>query len=131
MLRVTTPLDDEAESLVRATIGCCIAVHRELGPGLLEAIYQRAVGHELAANRIPYERERSFPVAYRGHQIYVHRADMVIGGQILLELKAVESLHPVHRAQVLSCLRVTKLRVGLLINFNVAVLVGGLQRIVL
>src|SRR2546430_11232312 len=105
MLRITTPLDESTELLVHRTIGCCIAVHRGLGPGLIEVIYQRAVAYELAANDLPFEREKPFPVTYRDHQIYVHRVDLVVGGLILLELKAVENLHPVHRAQVLSCLR--------------------------
>jgi len=131
MLKVTTPLEAETESLVYRTIGCCIAVHRELGPGLLEVIYQRAVAYELEANRIPFEREKTYPVEYRHRPIYVHRVDLVVASQVMLELKAVEAFHPVHRAQVLSCLRVTKLRVALLINFNVAFLPQGLQRIVL
>ena len=131
MLRIPTPLDDETEALIRQTIGCCITVHRELGPGLLEAIYQRAVGYELEFSRIPFERERRFPVDYRGRHVYVHRADLVVADRILLELKAVDNLHPVHRAQTLSCLRVTRLRVALLINFNVPVLISGLQRLVL
>jgi len=70
-------------------------------------------------------------VLYRGQEIYEHRADLIIGGQILIELKAVDALHGVHRAQVLSLLRITKLRLGLLINFNVAVLKAGIHRIVL
>jgi len=131
MLRIPTPLDDAGEALVRKTIGCCIAVHRELGPGLLETIYQRAVAYELEANQVPFDRERPYRVAYRGRTIYVHRPDLIIGDQLLLELKAVDAVHAVHRAQVLSCLRVTQLRVGLLINFNVAVLASGIQRIVL
>jgi len=131
MLKVTTSLDEETESLVYRTIGCCIAVHRELGPGLLEAVYQRAVAHELETNRIPFEREKAYPVKYRGRQIYVHRIDLVVDSKVMLELKAVETIHPIHRAQVLSCLRVTKLRIALLINFNVAFLPQGLQRVVL
>lgn len=131
MIRAISPLDPEVEELGRKAIGCCIVVHRELGPGLLERIYHRAVRAELKASNIPCECEKPFPVFYRGDEIYVHRVDLIIGGQILLELKAVENLHMVHRAQVLSCLRVTRLRVGLLINFNVAVLASGIQRIAL
>ena len=131
MLQIQSKLDASLEDLVYRTIGCCIAVHRELGPGLLETIYQRAVAIELNAAGIPFERERPFPVTYRGKRLYLHRVDLVVSGQILLELKAVDRVHPVHRAQAISSLRVSKLPVALLVNFNVAVLPQGLSRIVL
>ena len=131
MLRVPSNLDPSVEELVHRTIGCCIAVHRELGPGLLEQIYQRAVGLELGAARIPFESEKRFPVVYRGRRLYTHRLDLVVDGRLVLELKAVDRFHPVHQAQALSGLRVSKLRVALLINFNVAILPEGIKRIVL
>jgi GxxExxY protein len=131
MLRVGSPLNADLEALVHRTIGCCITVHRELGPGLLEAVYQRAVCIEIEAAGISFEREKQCPILYRGKRIYIHRLDLVVSGQILLELKAVDRVHPVHRSQILSCLRVSKLRIGLLINFNVAVLPNGIHRIVL
>src|SRR5213083_1494448 len=122
MLRIPTSLGPALEELVHRTIGCCITVHRELGPGLIEQAYGRAVGYELGANDIPFEREKRFPITYRGNDLYVHRLDLVVAGKIVLELKAVDRLHPVHHAQLLSVLRTSKLRVGLLINFNVSVL---------
>jgi GxxExxY protein len=131
MLRIPTKLDSALEDLVHRTIGCCIEVHRQLGPGLLEAIYQRAVGLELEAAASPFEREKSFPVTYRGKRLYNHLADLVVDERLILELKAVERLHPVHDAQTLSCLRVSKLQVALLINFNVAILPQGIKRKVL
>lgn len=131
MLRLQTRLDDEIEELVHRTIGCCIEVHKQLGPGLLETIYQRAVALELKTAGIPFEREKPFPVVYRGQRLYVHHLDFVVGGKVVLELKAVDRLHPVHEAQVLSCLRISKLRIALLINFNVAVLPDGVRRRVL
>ncbi len=131
MLHVTSSLDSSTEHLVRRTIGCCIEVHRELGPGLVEEIYQRAVAFELESAGLPFEREKAFPVVYRGKRLYTHRLDLVVGGQIVLELKAIERLHQVHWAQAISELKVSKLRVALLINFNVAVLKDGLKRIVL
>ena len=131
MLRIPTTLDPAIEELVHQTIGCCITVHRELGPGLIEQAYGRAVGYELAANGIPFEREKGFPISYRGEYLYMHRLDLLVAGKIVLELKAVERLHPVHHAQLLSMLRTLKLRVGLLINFNVPVLPEGIRRIVL
>jgi GxxExxY protein len=131
MLRIATKLDDHTEELIHRVIGCCITVHRELGPGLVEAIYQRAVALEMEAASIPFERERRFPVRYRGKVLYIHRLDLVVDNRLVLELKAVERLHPVHQSQVLSCLRVSKLPVCLLMNFNVAILPDGIKRIVL
>jgi GxxExxY protein len=131
MLRIATSLDTATEELVHRVIGCCITVHRELGPGLVEAAYHRAVGIELETARIPFEREKPYPITYRGKPLYVHRLDLVVDARVLLELKAVDRLHPVHHAQVRSCLRVSKLKICLLINFNVAVLPEGIKRIVL
>src|SRR5262245_34295051 len=101
MLRIPSPLEPELEDLAHKTIGCCVAVHRELGPGLVEPIYQRAVGYELEASNISFERERRVPIMYRGRLVYIHRLDLVVDEKLLLELKAVERLHPVHLAQVL------------------------------
>ena len=131
MLRVWTPLEPAAEELIHRVIGCCITVHKALGPGLVEPVYQRAAGLELRASGISFEREKRFPVVYRGQCLYVHRVDFVVDGQLLVELKAVDRLHPVHRAQVLSSLRVSNLRIALLINFNVALLPEGIKRIAL
>jgi GxxExxY protein len=131
MLHIASPFSRELEELVHRTIGCCITVHREPGPGLVEPVYQRAVGLELDASGVPFEREKAIPITYRGKRLYIHRLDLVVSGQILLELKAVDRLHPVHKAQVLSCLRASKLRLGLLVNFNVVLLPQGIQRIVL
>ena len=131
MLRIATKLDDQTESLIHRVIGCCITVHKELGPGLVETIYHRAVGIELEVAGIQFEREKRFPVTYRGKPLYVHRLDLVVANQLMLELKAVERFHPVHQSQVLSCLRISKLKICLLINFNVAILPEGIKRIVL
>jgi GxxExxY protein len=131
MLRVATKLDDETENLIHRVIGCGITVHRELGPGLVEPIYNRAFALELEVAGISFEREKRFPVTYRGKMLYIHRLDLVVENRLVLELKAVERLHAVHQAQVLSCLRVSKLPVCLLMNFNVAILPDGIKRIVL
>lgn len=131
MLRVHTTLSDETEDLVTKVIGCCIAVHRALGPGLLEMIYSRAVSIEFDAVGLGYVREKEIPVFYRGQLICRQRLDIVVADQVLLEVKAVEQLASVHHAQVLSYLRVARLRVGLLINFNVPVLKDGIRRVVL
>jgi GxxExxY protein len=131
MLRIPTSLDPTLEKLVHDTIGYCIAVHRELGPGLIEEAYSRAVAYELADNGVQFEREKRFPIAYRGRHLYMHRLDLVVANEIVLELKAVDRLHPVHHAQLLSALRTAKIRIGLLINFNVPVLPQGIRRVVL
>ena len=131
MLRVQSKLSKELESLIHRTIGCLIAVHRALGPGLLEGIYCRAVSLELKESQIPFEREKAVPVSYRGHLLCHHRLDLIIAGSLIVEIKAVDRLAPVHKAQLLSYLRLTGVQVGLLVNFNVAVLQDGLKRIVL
>ena len=131
MLRVASPLPEDLEAIVEDTIGHCITVHRELGPGLLETIYSRAICLELTANGVPYEREKQYPVTYRGELLCNQRLDFVIAGHVVLEIKSIERLGPVHHAQLLNYLRVSQLRAGLLMNFNVAVLRGGMKRLVL
>jgi GxxExxY protein len=131
MLHVKSPLTAEVDALVRETIGCSIRVHRALGPGLLETIYSRAIALELAATGIAFDRERSYPVFYRGELLYEQRLDFVVGKHIIVEIKSVEHLTTLHDAQLLSYMRVAGLRVGLLMNFNVPVLRDGLRRKVL
>jgi GxxExxY protein len=131
MLRVQSPLPDDFETLIRDTIGCCIAVHRALGPGLLEAIYSRAVWLELAVAGIDFEREKRYSVMYRGLLLCEQRVDFIVGDRLVLEIKAVERLAPIHHSQVLSYMRVAQMRPGMLINFNVPVLKDGLVRKIL
>ena len=131
MLRIQTSLSDELEDLIHRTIGCCITVHRALGPGLLERVYTAAVRLELEAEGIAFEKETRYPVYYRDHLLCEHRIDLVVANQLVLEIKAVEQLASVHRGQVRTYLRVSKLPVGLLVNFNVGALPDGLKRIVL
>lgn len=130
-MRLTSPLSDEAEHAMSETIGCAITVHRALGPGYLESIYQKAMRVEFDARGISYETEKSIVVNYRGVPIHGHRVDLIVMGVIVVELKAVTRFDEIHRAQVISYLRTTGLRGGLLINFRVPVLKAGLQRIVL
>src|ERR1700733_3364687 len=131
MLRVDSPLPAEVEALIRDTIGCCITVHRALGPGLLETIYSKAIALELGATGIVFERERTYPVTYRGELLCEQRLDFVVAGQIVLEIKSVEHLTTLHDAQLLNYMRVARLRAGLLMNFNVPVLKDGLKRRIL
>ena len=125
---VYSPLPPETETMIHDTIGCCIAVHRALGPGLLEMIYSRAIGLELTAAGIQFEREKVYPVIYRGELLCEQHLDFVVGKAIVLEIKSVELLASVHHAQLLNYMRVASLRAGLLVNFNVAVLKDGLAR---
>jgi len=130
-MRVESPLTPKAEQTMTATIGCAIAVHRALGPGFLESIYRKATRVELEARGLAYECERPVRVKYRGVEIPGQRVDLIVEEVIVVELKAVVRLDEVHRAQVISYLRTTGLRGGLLINFRVAVPSRGLRRVVL
>ena len=131
MLHVNSPLSAEVDALVHETIGCCIRVHRALGPGLLETIYSKAIALELGAAGISFDRERTYPVTYTGVLLCEQRVDFVVGGEIVVEIKSVEHLTTLHDAQLLNYMRITRLRVGLLMNFNVPVLRDGLKRRVL
>ena len=131
MLRVLSPLTDDVEQLVHDTIGCCIRVHRELGPGLFERIYSRALCLELTAAGITFEREKRYPVRYRGELLSEQCLDFVVGNQVVLEIKSVDQFAPIHHKQILNYMRVAGLRAGLLMNCNVKLLPDGISRKVL
>jgi GxxExxY protein len=131
MLKIVSPLSEELEQLAHEVIGCCLAVHQELDPGLLESVYPRAVAMELEERGISFAMEKALRVTYRGRLLCHQRLDMFVDGRIVLELKSVDLLHPIHVAQVVSYLRLTGARLGLLINFNVPMLKQGIRRIVL
>jgi GxxExxY protein len=131
MLRIQSPLSDHVERLIHDTIGCCIRVHRELGPGLLERVYRGALCLELNAAGIPFECEKRYIVSYRGQAVSDQYLDLVVGNQVVLELKSVDDLVAIHHQQILSYMRVARLRAGLLVNFNVAILPDGLSRKIL
>jgi GxxExxY protein len=119
------------DRLARAVIGAAIEVHRCLGPGLLESVYEEALCVELALARIPFERQLRTKLRYKRHDIGEARLDLLVDRRLIIELKTVESLAPVHIAQVLSYLRFRRLQLGLLVNFNVADLrSGGIRRII-
>ncbi len=130
-MRLAAALPVETERLVRRIIGCAMTVHRTLGPGFLEGVYREAMCLEMDASQIAFERERVVPVVYRDLEIATHRLDLVVARLVVVELKAVETLDAVHVAQVISYLRATRLRAGLLFNFNVGLLKDGLRRVVL
>jgi len=112
-------------------IGAAIEVHRTLGPGLLESAYQACLAHELGQRHLHYERQRALPVVYKGIRIDCgYRIDFLVEHAVVVELKAVTQLEPVHEAQLLSYLRLSGFWVGLLINFHVKRLARGLRRLV-
>jgi GxxExxY protein len=112
-------------------VGCLITVHRVLGPGLAERSCQTASALEFAACGLQFAREPRYTVTYRGVVIGDHRPDFVVEGKVVVELKCVSNLDPVFSAQMITYLRVTQLKVGLLVNFNVPVLKDGIRRFVL
>ncbi len=121
----------EHEELTREVIGSAIEVHRCLGPGLLESVYHKCLYHELRARSVPFEHEVVVPIHDKGTLLESDfRLDIVVGGRINVELKAVDASHPVHEAQLLTYMKLTGLRVGLLINFNVVLLKEGIKRMV-
>ena len=122
--------DSGLEDLVRSVIGAAIEVHRALGPGYLESIYEQALAIELAHQRIPFQSQALIDVRYRGQRLGEGRVDLLIDRRLVLELKTVESLQPIHRAQLMSYLKATDLRLGLLINFNSVLLKDGIERII-
>ena len=121
----------ELDELAPKVIGAAIEVHRHLGPGYLESVYEEAVAIEFGLRDIPFERQVPVSRDYKGHKVGEGRLDFLVGKKLLGELEAVETLIPVHKAQVISYLKATGLHLALLINFNVPVLRDGIQRIVL
>ena len=112
-------------------IGCAIEVHKQLGPGLLESVYESAMCIELAAAGIRFTRQVGIPLYYKGRLISEHRPDLVVANRVIVEIKSVERFDPIHTAQMLTYLRVTGLKTGLVLNFNSALLKQGVQRVLL
>lgn len=125
-------MEKSTNQITETVIGAAIAVHRELGPGLLESAYEACLALEFAERGLCFERQKEVPLVYRGVKVECgYRVDFLVEGLVVVELKAVESLEPVHEAQLLSYLKLSGSKVGLLINFNVTVLKNGIRRLVL
>lgn len=122
-------LPEEIEELSRRVIGCAIEVHRTLGPGMLEGLYEEAMAYELAKAAIPFERQVSIEIAYKDTVLKGQRIDLVAAGQVVLELKSVSVLTELHSAQTLGYVRAFDAPLGLLMNFNAVRLADGLKRI--
>ncbi len=119
----------EINELTERVIGACIEVHRNTGPGLLESAYEQCLCHELYKSGIPFELQKPVPMNYKGTRLDCgYRIDLLVDGRLVVELKAVEKVLPIHEAQLLTYLRLGGWKVGLIVNFNVRVLKEGITR---
>ena len=124
-------MNQERDPLTEAVIGAAIEVHRVLGPGLLESVYERCLCHELKLRGVEHQRQTPLPVVYKGVPIDAELyMDIVVQNELVLELKAVDALHPIHEAQLLTYLKLSGIHRGLLLNFNVRLLKDGVKRLV-
>lgn len=124
-------MNEELNAITETVIGAAIDVHRALGPGLLESAYEACLAYELVQRGLKIERQKELPVVYRDAKVDCgYRIDLLVEGAVVVELKAVERLERIHEAQLLSYLKLSGLRVGLLINFNVMMLKEGIKRMV-
>src|SRR5262245_25120850 len=130
LTRVESKLSAETEDVIYRVIGCAIEVHRHLGPGYVERIYEKAMCVELVYQSIRFVCDRAVSVAYKGRPIHSHFVDLIVEDCLVVELKAVSRFEPIHESQVVSYLRATGLHAGLLINFNSVRLKEGIKRIV-
>jgi GxxExxY protein len=122
----------EFDELSRKVIGCAIEVHRNLGPGLLESTYRQCLACELSQAGIPFQMEVPLPVRYKEMLLDCgYRIDLLVSGDLIVEIKCVETLLPIHQAQILTYMRLSKIPVGLIINFNVTRLQNGIKRSIL
>lgn len=122
---------EAANQVTSQVIGAAIEVHRCLGPGLLESVYEEALAIELDLREITYIRQVPVPLVYKGHEIGVYRLDLLVADSVVVEIKSVERQDPLFEAQLLTYLRLTGKRVGLLINFNTHLLKHGVKRLIL
>jgi GxxExxY protein len=120
----------ETDRTARTVIGAAIEVHRHLGPGFLEGVYEAALVAELRQQGIPFEQQKAVPLLYKCQQVGLHRLDLLVDRRVIVELKAVDLLVPIHFAQMISYLAATRLTLGLLINFHVPILKHGIHRVI-
>jgi GxxExxY protein len=126
-----TKTKDEINLLSRDVVNAALAVHRELGPGLLEGVYHQCMIKELQIRQIPYQSSVEIPLVYKGFDIEKrYQLDLLVDNEIILELKAVDGLLAVHEAQLLTYLKITGKRLGFLMNFNVPLIKHGIKRMV-
>ena len=131
-MRIFESLPEETELLAKTVVDAAFKVHTTLGPGLLESVYEACLAHELRRRQILIETQVIIPIVYEGLRLESGlRIDMVINKQVLIEVRAVEQMNRVFKAQILTYLKLTQLRLGLLINFNVPLIKNGIERIIL
>lgn len=131
-MRLQTMQNTDVNKTTETIIGAAIEVHRNLGPGLLESAYEECLCHELKLRDMSFQRQVPLPVIYKGMRLDCgYRLDLLVNDEVVVELKAVDSLQPIHEAQLLTYLRLGGWNVGLLLNFNVPVLKYGIKRMVL
>jgi hypothetical protein len=123
--------DKLLDELARVVVDAALEVHRELGPGFTENVYEEALAVELRLREVLFERQQAVSVSYKGYAVGEGRVDLLVGGELIVELKAVEKLLPVHKAQIISYLKARGSTLALLINFNERLLRDGIQRVVL
>ncbi len=122
----------EFDKLSNKIIGCALEVHRELGPGLLESTYEQCLAHELKLANIPFKLQHPLPVDYKGIQLDCgYRIDIYVNDSFIVELKSVNNILPIHKAQLLTYMKLSNVSIGLLMNFNVEYLKNGIKRMVL
>ena len=124
-------MQKQEDKFSKEIIGAVIEVHRHLGPGLLESAFEECMSHELNLRGLSFERQKPLALTYKGKNLDCgYRLDLVVEGLVILELKAVERIEPIHEAQLLTYLKLSDLKLGILINFNVPVLKNGIKRLV-
>jgi len=121
----------EIDLVARSIVDAALEVHRAIGPGYLESVYEEALAHELSLRGIGFVRQPAIEIGYKGHRVGQGRLDFLVGGCVIVELKAVDAIADLHVAQALSYLRATGLRLALLINFNTPLLKRGIRRVAL
>ncbi len=132
LLRRPQSIDPALNEISYKVIGCAYKVHSELGPGLLESTYQVCMAYEFLSAGLSFERQKPLPVVYKDVKLEAgYRIDLLVEGQVILEVKSVEGLVPLHHAQLMTYLKLSGLRLGLLLNFNVRDMKDGIRRIVM
>ena len=131
MGRITRSEILDVNKTTESVIGAAIEVHRHLGPGLLESAYEECLCEELSLRKIPFKRQVALPVIYKTKKLEIgYRIDILVNDEVVVELKAVDAIQPIHEAQVLTYMRLSGRQVGLILNFNVPVLKNGIKRLV-
>jgi GxxExxY protein len=126
------PIADNVERLASVIVDAGLKVHKALGPGLLESVYEQCVAHELTLRGVPPRRQVTLPIIYEGHEIEAAlRVDLMVGDAIVVEVKSIESVLPIHRSQLLTYLKLSGCRLGFLMNFNVPLFKSGVERLII